>query len=82
MAKLYNVEFEDFGWDQVLNQFDGYIDQIESIIERAKKEKDSSLVQQTISIWTQLKHITERYRDEIERQLTEQGWKSATHKIP
>jgi len=79
MGKLYKVEFEDFGWDQVLNQFDGYIDEIETKIKRAKKESFSLLAERGATIWTQLKHIAERYRDEIKRQLTEQGWKPSEH---
>ena len=42
MGKLYKIEFEDYGWSQLLGFLDSYITDLEKTIERFKKEKEKT----------------------------------------
>lgn len=82
MAKLYKIEYEDWGWEQVIRLLDGYIDSITTQIERAKKDpemKESILFESFINASEMVKNQALRYKDDIKRQLKEQSYEAQKH---
>ena len=79
MGKLYKVEFEDFGWDELLGIFELLTKEIDNAIERAKKIEDRFIREQVVRTYDMAKNRVNRYKHEIERQLTEQGYKPPEH---
>ena len=81
MGKLYKIEFEDFGWGQLLGFLDSDIREMQNHIERLEKEKqktkDEWLIDHRyeglIGTYKSVIGLTKGYMREIRRQLKEQN---------
>lgn len=69
MPKSYKVELQDFTWQYALNLFDSDLDSMKKKME-ASKGKEKTLFEYLIATAT-------GYKQEILRQLKEQGYETA-----
>lgn len=80
MAKLYKIEFQDYGWTQLLGFLDSYIDYLQKDIERFKKEKEKAKdefwreqYEGLISAYERISGMAKGYMRQIKTDLEEQG---------